>query len=104
LGIDSAHVSVRDRLFATEIKKVVRAVFETTKSRRYRLSESWDSSVRTFFTGGGAPVPVYKEAVTNTQVPSKYGLQLMALPRHPKLSGFSDDLMEYQRISVACGL
>lgn len=104
LGIDSVHVNVRDRLFATEIKKVVRSVFETTKSRRYRLSESWDSSVRTFFTGGGAPVSVYKEAVSNTQVPSKYGLQLMALPLHPKLSGFSGDLMEYQRISVACGL
>lgn len=104
LGIDSTHVHVRDRLFATEIKKVVRSVFETTKNRRYKRSESWDSSVRTFFTGGGAPVSVYKEAVSNAQVPSKYGLQLMALPLHPKLSEFSGDLIDYQRISVACGL
>lgn len=103
-GIEHAHVQLRDRLFGSEIQKMVRSVFETTRSRRYRMSAAWDSSVRTFFTGGGAPASVYKEAVSSTMVPSRYGLQLMPLPPHPKLSGFTGNSQDYQRISVACGL
>lgn len=98
------HVNTRDNLFSKEIDKVVRIVFDTTRTRRYRLSDAWQTGVRTFFTGGGANVDLYKAAIRNARVSSAGGLLLMPLPPHPKLDGFDHGATEYQRISVACGL
>lgn len=103
-GIDLVHVNARDSILSKEINKVLRIVFDTTKARRYRKSDAWQSGVRTFFTGGGSNVALYRDAITNTRVPSAGGLQLLPLPAHPKLDGFPFGLAEYQRISVACGL
>jgi hypothetical protein len=104
VGIDQSHVFARDRIFSEEICRVIQSVFDVTKRRRYRLSDAWTSSVRTFFTGGGSNLALYSEATTSAKVPARDGLQLLPLPLHPKIDGFTGDLVEYQRISVACGL
>lgn len=103
-GIAESHVSSRDTLFKAELRRVIKSVFETTKSRRYRLSEAWRTGVRTFFTGGGSQLELYREALITTSVPSDQGLHLMPLPPHKNLDGFSGEADEYQRVSVACGL
>ena len=103
-GIAVDAVNARDAIFCSEVVKVVKGVFATTKARRYRLSDAWASNVTTFFTGGGSSVALFKTALNITPVPSKYGLNLIPLPAHPKLAGFSGGPAEYQRISVACGL
>lgn len=103
-GIAEAHVNSRDALFKAELRRVIKSVFETTKSRRYRLSEAWHTGVRTFFTGGGSQLDLYRNALITTPVPSAQGLHLMPLPPHKNLDGFSGEAHEYQRISVACGL
>ena len=103
-GIAEHHVSNRDALFKTELRSVIKSVFETTKSRRYRLSEAWRTGVRTFFTGGGSQLDLYRDALKTSQVPSAKGLHLMLLPPHRNLDGFSGGDREYQRVSVACGL
>jgi hypothetical protein len=103
-GIAESHVRSRDALLKRELSWVIKSVFETTKSRRYRLSEAWLTGVRTFFTGGGSQVDLYREAVTKTAVPSAQGLHLIPLPPHKNLDGFSGGAHEYQRVSVACGL
>lgn len=104
VGIDEAHVNMRDKIFSDEVRGVIRAVFDITKARRYRLSDAWTSSVRTFITGGGAQLALYQLATRSAKVPAKNGLYLMQLPPHPKIDGFSGNSDEYQRISVACGL
>jgi hypothetical protein len=104
LGASTLHVEERDALFAREVAKVVGAVFHVTKTRRYRLSDAWKDGVRTFFTGGGSQLALYEQAVRTAKVHSAKGLLLMPLPLHPKLDGFSGGSMEYQRVSVACGL
>lgn len=104
IGVSQSHVEGRDALFSREVGKVVSAVFEVTKSKRYRLSDAWKFGVRTFFTGGGSQLSLYEQAVRTARVPSAQGLHLMPLPLHPKLDGFSGGPLEYQRVSVACGL
>lgn len=103
-GLAVAHVAGRDALFKAEVQRVIRVVLDTTKNRRYRLSDAWRTGVRTFFTGGGSRFELYSDAVTTAKVPSENGLQLMPLPPHKNLDGFAGGKDEYQRISVACGL
>lgn len=103
-GIAESHVSSRDALFKAELQKVIKSVFETTKNRRYRLSEAWLTGVRTFFTGGGSQLELYRDALNTARVPSAQGLHLVPLPPHKNLDGFSGGADEYQRVSVACGL
>ena len=103
-GIDLVHVNTRDQIFRDEVRNVVQSVLKVTKGQRYRLSDAWESGVRTFFTGGGSNVHLYSQAIQSARVPSIKGLQLMPLPLHPKLDGFAGNDDEYQRISVACGL
>lgn len=103
-GLAAAHVAARDALFKAELQRVIKGVLDTTKSRRYRLSDAWRTGVRTFFTGGGSRFELYRDAVATAKVPSEKGLQLMSLPPHKNLDGFSGGSDEYQRISVACGL
>ena len=103
-GLDERHVAGRDALFKFEIKRVITGVLDTTKNRRYRLSDAWHAGVRTFFTGGGSRYELYRDAVTTAKVPSAQGLLMMPLPPHKNLDGFSGGIDEYQRISVACGL
>lgn len=103
-GIDESHVNGRDALFTAELRRVIKTVFEITKSRRYRLSDAWRTGVRTFFTGGGSQLDLYRGALIKTSVPSAQGLHLMPLPPHKNLDDFSGGAHEYQRISVACGL
>lgn len=104
MGVGAGSVLARDAIFSAEVVRVVKGVFATTKARRYKLSQAWDSSVTTFFTGGGASVPLYRTALDATPVPSREGLNLVPLPAHPRLAGFAGGSDEYQRISVACGL
>ncbi len=104
LGIKEVHVTSRDRLFSNEVRGVIRSVFDITKTRRYRLSDAWQIGVRTFFTGGGSQIELYKDALRTAKIPSEKGIQEIPLPRHPRLDGFSGNVGEYQRISVACGL
>jgi len=104
IGASTLHVEERDALFAREVAKVVSAVFHVTKTRRYRLSDAWKDGVRTFFTGGGSQLTLYEQAVKTARVRSAKGLLMMPLPLHPKLDGFSGGPLEYQRVSVACGL
>lgn len=103
-GLAAAHVAGRDALFKAELQRVIKGVLDTTKSRRYRLSDAWRTGVRTFFTGGGSRFELYREAVMTARVPSEKGLQLMPLPPHKNLDGFAGGSDDYQRISVACGL
>jgi len=103
-GLAVSHVAGRDALFKAELQRVIKAVLDTTKSRRYRLSDAWRTGVRTFFTGGGSRFDLYRDAVTTAKVPSEKGLQLMPLPPHKNLDGFAGGPDDYQRISVACGL
>jgi hypothetical protein len=103
-GVELSHIVLRDNVFRDEVGRAVGAVFETTKSRRYRLAPAWTTGVRTFFTGGGAQVGLYRETILGVRIPSPKGLQLMQLPAHPKLDGFAGSIDDYQRISVACGL
>lgn len=103
-GLEEAHVAGRDELFKAELQRVIKSVFDTTKSRRYRLSDAWRTGVRTFFTGGGSRCELYRNAVETVTVPSQNGLQLTLLPPHKNLDGFTGGLDDYQRISVACGL
>lgn len=103
-GLEEAHVAGRDELFKVELQRVIKSVFDTTKSRRYRLSDAWRTGVRTFFTGGGSRCELYRNAVETAKVPSQNGLQLTLLPPHKNLDGFTGGLDDYQRISVACGL
>lgn len=103
-GVAEAHVVSRDALFRAELQRVIKSVFDITKSRRYRLSDAWRTGIRTFFTGGGALFDLYREALKTMPVPSTQGLHLMPLPPHKNLDGFTGGVHEYQRISVACGL
>lgn len=103
-GMPEQQVIDRDNRFKAELRRTIKRVFDVTKSRRYRLSDAWVTGVRTFFTGGGSHVDLYREALQSTSVPSSGGLLIMPLPPHRNLDGFSGAIGEYQRISVACGL
>ena len=103
-GLSEPEVAARDGLYETALRRVIKGVFETTRSRRYRLSDAWRTGVRTFFTGGGASVALYQTALKSAQVPGAGGLQIMPLPPHRSLDGFIGGAEDYQRVSVACGL
>lgn len=103
-GLSEAHVSTRDELYQDRFRGVVKSVFDTTKARRYRLSDAWQNGVRTFFTGGGSTTALCQRALATAKVPSAKGLQILPLPAHRNLDGFSGAPEDYQRISVACGL
>ncbi|PNG56054.1 hypothetical protein WDL1CHR_01159 [Variovorax sp. WDL1] len=103
-GLSEAHVSARDTLYEEKFRAVIRSVFDTTKARRYRLSDAWQTGVRTFFTGGGSGTQLCHDALHTASVPSAKGLHMMPLPAHRNLDGFEGAPEDYQRISVACGL
>jgi hypothetical protein len=103
-SVPSKLVTNVDDIFSEKISELITNVFRLTKNRRYRLSNAWETGVRTFFTGGGSNSSFYKNAINNAKSQSKGGLILTLLPKHPKLDKFSGDDKDYQRISVACGL
>jgi hypothetical protein len=94
----------RDELLQESVEQLVTRVFETTRRRRYRLAEAWDTGVRTFITGGGSAVGVYPSGLGSARVPSRKPLNVIPLPVHPRLDDFIWADLDYQRISVACGL
>jgi hypothetical protein len=104
MRLSEAHVSTRDALYKEKFRSVIEGVFNKTKTRRYRLSDAWQTGVRTFFTGGGSGTQLCYDALHTARVPSARGLRMMPLPMHRKLDGFSGASEDYQRISVACGL
>jgi hypothetical protein len=55
-------------------------------------------------TGGGVNVPGYAAALANCSLPDHIRLNWLDLPVHSKLDGFDAGAVDYQRISVACGL
>ena len=103
-GLAVTHISARDALYRDRFSSVVEGVFNTTRSRRYRLSDAWRTGVRTFFTGGGSSAQLCRDALAAARIPSAGGLQILPLPAHRNLDGFSGGIEDYQRISVACGL
>lgn len=103
-GLSETHVSSRDALYSEKFSGTVQRVLSTTKARRYRLSDAWQTSVRTFFTGGGSSAQLCRNALHAAKIPSANGLHVMPLPIHRNLDGFSGAVEDYQRISVACGL
>lgn len=104
LGICESHVMARDALYLDKLRSVVKSVLDVTRTRRYRLSDAWRVGVRTFFTGGGASIGLYHEALKMAEALSGRHLHLMPLPPHRNLDGFDGGQDDYQRISVACGL
>lgn len=103
-AIAESQIEARDELYRAKFCEVVASVLDTTKARRYRLSDAWRIGVRTFFTGGGSKTQLCHEALHKAKVPAAGGLQVMPLPMHKNLDGFHGALEDYQRISVACGL
>jgi hypothetical protein len=100
----AGQIYARDEMFEAVVKERVKRVFETTRQRRYRMAVAWDLGVRTFFTGGGAAVPLYQSAMSTVRTPSPRPLNLMPLPLHPRVDATQIASSEFQRISVACGL
>lgn len=92
----------------TKFFKIFKHEFEsllgTTHLRRYPSSPNWKTGIRTFISGGGALIPGYKESIRLSSRPNDCPLLIMDLPPHPKLSNFDQNLEQYSRISVACGL
>jgi hypothetical protein len=103
-AIGESQIEARDELYREKFCEVVASVFDTTKAKRYRLSDAWRTGVRTFFTGGGSGTQLCRDALHKARVPSTGGLQVMPLPMHKNLDGFHGAPEDYQRISVACGL
>lgn len=103
-SVSSEIVAKVDDDFSEKISQLITSVFSKTKNRRYRLSNAWETGVRTFFTGGGSNSTLYLNAIQKAKSQSKGGLILTLLPKHPKLDKFIGDDRDYQRISVACGL
>jgi len=103
-GLTLEHVELRDRVFWKEIERVVHHVLSITRQRRDPNSEHWRLGLPIFLTGGGANVEGYVNATQLAGARVAKSLQVMSLPRHPALAGFSGTANDYQRISVACGL
>ncbi len=57
-----------------------------------------------FLTGGGGSVEGYQKSVKSGGLNCAQVMNLMLLPKHPKLADFSGTTSDYQRVSVACGL
>ena len=103
-GLPEAHVALRDNVFWSEVHSTVHRVFHHTKRNRYRLSEAWTKGLPVFLTGGGGSVEGYQKSVKSGGLNCAPVMNLMLLPKHPKLADFSGTTSDYQRVSVACGL
>jgi hypothetical protein len=103
-GVSKEQAQLHDKSFFARVGSSFASVMLTTKQRRYRLAPEWREGVRTFVTGGGAHVPGYKAALANCSLPENVRLNWLDLPVHSKLDEFDAGAVDYQRISVACGL
>lgn len=103
-GLPEDHIALRDNVFWSEVHSTVHRVFHHTKRNRYRLSEAWTKGLPVFLTGGGGSVEGYQESVQSGGLNCAPVMNLMLLPKHPKLAEFSGTKSDYQRVSVACGL
>jgi len=103
-GLPADHVVLRDNVFWGEVHSTVHRVFHHTKRNRYRLSDAWTQGLPVFLTGGGGSVEGYKKSVQSGGRRCAPVMNLMLLPKHPKLAEFSGTTSDYQRVSVACGL
>jgi hypothetical protein len=82
--LNPVHVRFRDQLFYSNVQGIVKGVFDKTKATRYRLSDAWTTTLRTFLTGGGANVRGYGSAIDKGSRHSAQSIQLMPLPMHPE--------------------
>lgn len=103
-GLSIEQTRHRDQGFFARVGSSFARVMLATKQRRYRLAPEWREGVRTFVTGGGAQVAGYKAALEGCSLPGQIRLSWSDLPAHSKLDGFDVGAVDYQRISVACGL
>ncbi len=103
-GLPQDHIVLRDNIFWREVHSTVHRVFQHTKRNRYRLSEAWTKGLPVFLTGGGGSVEGYQKSVKSGGLNCAQVMNLMLLPKHPKLADFSGTTSDYQRVSVACGL
>ncbi len=103
-GLPEDHIALRDKVFWGEVHSTVHRVFHQTKRNRYRLSEAWTKGLPVFLTGGGGSVEEYRKAVQSGGQHCAPVMNLMSLPKHPKLAEFDGSTIDYQRVSVACGL
>ena len=103
-GVPHEQTQVRDKSFFGRVGSSFARVMLTTKQRRYRLAPEWREGVRTFVTGGGVHVPGYMAALADCSLPDHIRLNWLDLPVHSKLDEFDAGALDYQRISVACGL
>ena len=103
-GLPEDHIALRDKIFWGEVHSTVHRVFLQTKRNRYRLSEAWTKGLPVFLTGGGGSVEGYRKSVQTGGQHCAPVMNLMSLPKHPKLAEFGGSTIDYQRVSVACGL
>lgn len=103
-GLPEDHIELRDKIFWREVHATVHRVFDKTKRNRYRLSEAWSKGLPVFLTGGGGLVDGYQISVKSGGRHCAPVMNMMLLPKHPKLADFFGTLNDYQRVSVACGL
>lgn len=103
-GLPEEHIALRDNVFWAEVHSTVHRVFHHTKRNRYRLSEAWTQGLPVFLTGGGGSIDGYKKSVQSGGQHCAPVMNLMLLPKHPRLAEFSGSTSDYQRVSVACGL
>lgn len=103
-GLPEEHIALRDDVFWAEVHSTIHRVFHHTKRNRYRLSEAWSRGLPVFLTGGGGSVEGYVKSVQSGGRHCAPVMNLMSLPKHPKLAEFSGTINDYQRVSVACGL
>lgn len=103
-GIPEHHVELRDKVFWAEVHSTVHRVLHQTRKNRYRLSDAWSQGLPVFLTGGGGSVEGYIRSVRSGGQHCARVMNLMSLPKHPRLSEFAGSVSDYQRLSVACGL
>ncbi len=103
-GCSVSLIDAIDKKFLEVFKKEFQTVLSTTYRRRYPSSPNWKLGIRTFISGGGAFIPGYKDSIRNCGRPANCPLLTMDLPPHPKLAKFDQNLGNYSRLSVACGL
>jgi len=103
-GLPEDHIELRDKVFWREVQSTVHRVFHRTKWKRYRLSDAWTKGLPVFLTGGGGSLDGYVKSVQSGGRYCAPVMNLMLLPKHPKLAEFSGTTSNYQRVSVACGL
>ncbi len=103
-SLPEEHIALRDSVFWAEVNSTVRRVFHKTKRNRYRKSQAWTKGLPVFLTGGGGSIDGYMKSVQSGGQHCAPVLNLMLLPKHPRLAEFSGSTSDYQRVSVACGL